>query len=120
MSTDTDPADLGACIHKRQRPPCPVTGTNVLDEDWIPVVAARGWLIITRDSKIIENQNEINAVNARMARDGGPQPANAKTKWGQLEVFMTRWRDIQPLTSGTGPFIWRASRTAMTPISLEP
>ena len=33
------------------------------------MVAARGWLIITRDSKIIENRNEIDAVresNAKM------------------------------------------------------
>lgn len=43
---------------------------------------------------------------------------DARTKWGQLEVFMTRWRDIEPLTAEPGPFIWRASRTAMTPISL--
>jgi PIN domain-containing protein len=58
----TYPADPGALIHRRERPPCPITSTNVLDEDWIPVVAARGWLIITRDSKIIENRAEINAV----------------------------------------------------------
>lgn len=33
----------------------------MLDSDWIPQVAARGWLIITRDSMIIQNRNEIAA-----------------------------------------------------------
>jgi hypothetical protein len=32
---------------------------------------------------------------------------------------MTRWRDIERLTTEPGPFIWRASRTAMTSISLR-
>ena len=58
----TYPADPGALIHKRQRPPCPITSQDMLDPDWIPIVAARGWLIITRDTKIIENPNDINAV----------------------------------------------------------
>jgi hypothetical protein len=116
----TYPADPGALIHKRERPPCPITTTDVLDEDWIPVVAARGWLIITRDSKIIENPNEINAVREHRARMVALNQQDAKTKWGQLEVFMTRWRDIEPLTGEPGPFIWRASRTAMTPIPLDP
>jgi hypothetical protein len=44
---------------------------------------------------------------------------DAANKWGQLEVFMTRWRDIEDLASQAGPFIWRASRTAMTRIPLD-
>jgi hypothetical protein len=90
----------------------------VLDEDWIPVVAARGWLIITRDSKIIENPGEIAAVRENGGKMVALNQLDAKTKWGQLEVFMTRWRDIEPLATEPGPFIWRASRTAMTPIPL--
>jgi hypothetical protein len=44
---------------------------------------------------------------------------DASSKWGQLEVFMTRWRDIEALITEPGPFIWRVSRTAMTPIPLD-
>jgi hypothetical protein len=43
---------------------------------------------------------------------------DARTKWGQLEVFMTQWRHIEGLINEPGPFIWRVSRTAMTPLSL--
>ena len=91
----------------------------MLDPDWIPVVAARGWLIITRDSKIIENRNEIGAVRESSAKMVALNQRDAQTKWGQLEVFMTQWRRIEALISEPGPFIWRASRTAMTPISLD-
>jgi PIN like domain len=52
----TYPGDPGAVIHRRQRAPCPVTSPDVLDTDWIPEVAGRGWLIVTRDSMITQSQ----------------------------------------------------------------
>jgi PIN like domain len=98
----TYPGDPGAEIRKHRREPCPVTSTGVLDPDWIPVVAARGWLIITRDSKIITNRNEINAVREHGAKMVALNQQDAATKWGQLEVFMARWRDIEKLHSEPG------------------
>ena len=115
----TYPGDPGAEIHKRQRPPCPITSPDVLDPDWVPEVARRGWLIVTRDSAIITNRNEIAAVREHRAKMVALNQQDARTKWGQLEVLMTRWRDIENLVTEPGPFIWRASRTAMTPIPLD-
>jgi hypothetical protein len=115
----TYPGDPGAEIHKRIRPPCPITSPKVLDPDWIPEVALRGWLIITRDSRIITNPNEIRLVRENGAKMVALNEQDAKTKWGQLEVVMTRWRDIENLVSEPGPFVWRASRTVMTRISLD-
>lgn len=115
----TFPGDQGAPIHKRQRLPCPISSPDVLDTDWIPEVARRGWLIITRDSKIMENRNEVQAVRENEAKMVALNQQDARTKWGQLEVFMTQWRAIDALTSEPGPFIWRASRTAMTKIPLD-
>lgn len=115
----TYPGDPGTVIYKRRRPACPITSPEVLDPDWIPEVASRGWLIVTRDSKIITNVNEVTAVRENNARMVALNQADARSKWGQLEIFMTRWRDIEALTTRPGPFIIRASRTAMTPISLD-
>lgn len=114
----TYPGDQGEVIHKRARPPCPVTSTAVLDADWIPIVAERGWLIITRDSRIIENRAEFAAVRDNDAKMVALNGRDARTKWGQLEIFMTQWRRIDALAAETGPFIWRASRTAMTSMKL--
>jgi hypothetical protein len=115
----TYPGDPGAVIHKRQRPPCPIASPDVLDTDWIREVAARGWLIIMRDSMIAQNRNEVAAVRENKARMVALNQRDAQTKWGQLEVFMTQWRSIEAVISEPGPFIWRASRTAMTKISLS-
>ena len=79
-------------------------------------VAARGWLIVTRDSMIIQNRNEIAAIRENNAKMAALNQRDAQTKWGQLEVFMTQWRHIEALTAERGPFIWRVSRTAMTSI----
>ena len=115
----TYPGDPGAVIHRRERAPCPIASPSVLDTDWIPQVAARGWLIITRDSMISQNRNEITAVRENIAKMVALNQRDAQTKWGQLEVFMTQWRRIDALTTEPGPFIWRTSRTAMTPIALD-
>jgi len=74
----------------------------VLDSDWIPQVAARGWLIVTRDSMIIQNRNEIAAVRENKAKMVALNQRDAQTKWGQLEVFMTQWRRIEALISEPG------------------
>jgi len=81
-SDTTYPGDPGAVIYRRQRPPCPITSPEVLDPDWIPDVARRGWLIITRDSKIITNVNEIAAVRDNGAKMVALNQEDAKSKWG--------------------------------------
>src|SRR5690242_2513169 len=66
----TYPGDPGAVIHKRQRAPCPITSPDVLDTDWIPQVAARGWLIITRDALCRRRHNAsiVKIAPARSAK----------------------------------------------------
>jgi PIN like domain len=115
----TYPGDKGALIHRRQRPPCPIADPATQDTNWIPEVARRGWLIVTRDSRIAENRNEIAAVREHSAKMVALNQQDAQTKWGQLEVFMTQWRRIEALVTEPGPFIWRTSRTAMTRIPLN-
>jgi hypothetical protein len=115
----TYPGDAGALIHRRQRPACPITDPATQDTDWIPEVARHGWLIVTRDSRIAENRNEIAAVREHSAKMVALNQQDAQTKWGQLEVFMTQWRRIEALVNEPGPFIWRTSRTVMTRIPLN-
>ena len=52
----------------------------MLDTDWIPEVAARGWLIITRDSMIIQNPNEIAAIRENNAKMAALNQRDAQTK----------------------------------------
>jgi hypothetical protein len=107
----TYPGDPGAVIHRKQRPPCPVSSTAVLDTDWIPIVATAGWLIITRDSRIQEHRAEIAAVRDNGAKMVALSGRDATTTWNQLEVLFSQWRAIEPLADRDGPFIYAATRT---------
>ena len=71
------------------------------------------------DADLLGLGNEIAAVRENKAKMVALNQRDAQTKWGQLEVFMTQWRRIEALTTEPGPFIWRASRTAMTAIALD-
>jgi len=114
----TYPGDPGAVIHKRLRPPCPVTSPAAKDSEWIPEVARRGWLIITRDRHIQAHRLEIQAVRDNGARMVALNGEDARSVFTQLEVLMCRWRDIEGHTAGVSPFIFSAARTAMRAIPL--
>jgi hypothetical protein len=114
----TYPGDPGAVIHKRHRPPCPITSPTVKDSDWIPEVARRGWLIITRDRHIQEHRLEIQAVREHGAAMIALTGADAGSVFAQLEVVMCRWRDIERCVSEPPPFIYSATRTTLRAIPL--
>lgn len=117
----TYPGDPGGRIKKRFRPPCIIESPETLDTVWIPAVAAQGWLIITRDRAIQGHPAEIDMVRdhgAKMINLYGPEAVNT---WAQLEVLMTRWREIEPLVDEPGPFIYQVSRTGrLQSIDLSP
>jgi hypothetical protein len=106
----TFPGDPGATLHKRTRPPCPITpGSN--DQVWIPAVAREGWLIVTRDSAIQRRRAEVAAVRDSGARMVAIAGADAFGTWEQLEVLMINWRRLLRWAEETGPFIYSITRT---------
>lgn len=115
----TYPGDPGAIIHNRERPPCPITKTLTRDRDWIPEVARRGWLIVTRDSRIQDHRAEIEAVHASDARMVALTGKEAINTWSQLELVMTQWRAIEAATEEPGPFIYAATRTRLRRVDLS-
>jgi hypothetical protein len=116
----TYPGDPGGVVHKRERSPCPITSPATLDRDWIPEVARRGWLIITRDRHIRDHRAEIRAVRENGAKMVTLASDEAQGTWNQLEVLMCQWRAIaERVVDEPGPFIYRASRTALTPQDLS-
>jgi hypothetical protein len=114
----TYPGDPGAVIHKRRRPPCPITSPAVKDHVWIPEVARRGWLILTRDRHIQEHRLEIAAVRDHSARMVALTAEDARSVFDQLEVVMCRWRDLARCLLEPPPFIYAATRTRLRKIPL--
>lgn len=113
----TFPGDPGAEIHRRRRSPCPIAA-DAPDTDWIPRVAAEGWLIITRDNRIQHHRAEIAAVRDHGAKMIALTGRDARSTWTQLEVLFTQWRRIEPLAEIPGPFVWTVTRTARQAIPL--
>lgn len=111
----TYPGDSGAVIHKRKRPPCPIErGTK--DTAWVPMVAAKGWIIVSRDFNIRENPAERRAVRQNGAKMVGLSGADAASPWAQLELFMKHWRRIEAALDEPGPFIYLS---AVPPVPLR-
>ncbi|HTW14955.1 MAG TPA: hypothetical protein VMF51_07490 [Nocardioides sp.] len=113
----TYPGDPGAVIHRRQRPECPIARGSK-DTVWVPAVAARGWVIVTRDHNIRENPAERRAVRENGARMVALAGEDGRNTWGQLELFMRYWRQIEEAASRPGPFIYLASRSRMRLLDL--
>jgi len=117
-SDATYPGDPGGVIHKRRRPACPVTDPATEDRIWIPEVARREWLIVTRDSHIQDHRAEIEAVRSAGARMLALAGSEAVNTWQQLEVLMSQWRRIEGLIEERGPYIYVATRTTLRRLAL--
>ena len=117
-SDATYPGDPGAIIKRRARPACPIVDPATKDDVWIPEVAANGWLIITRDTRIQRHRAEIAAVKANSARMVALAGDEARGTWQQLEVLMRHWRAIEALATRPGPFIYTATRSGLKAVDL--
>jgi hypothetical protein len=114
----TYPGDDGRRERFADLGPCPITDTATPDHVWIPAVARAGLVIITRDRHIESRPAEADAVflaGAKMFTIGAREQL---TVWDQLEIVCCRWRDIVQLSDSQGPFIYRITRTACTPVKL--
>ncbi|MBC7595340.1 MAG: hypothetical protein H7288_15615 [Kineosporiaceae bacterium] len=81
-------------------------------------MTARSWLIVTRDRQIQNNRAEIDAVRNAGARMVTISGREGTTKWAQLEIFMSQWRKIEALIGESGPFIYTATRSTLSSVSL--
>ena len=62
---------------------------------------------------------EIQAVRDAGARMVTLAGAEARSTWEQLEIVMSRWRDIEALVDAAGPFIYSATRSRLRSIPLD-
>jgi hypothetical protein len=86
---------------------------------WIAEVARRGWLIVTRDSRIQHHRAELAAVREHGARMVALAGDDAVGIWTQLEVLMCRWRAIEALLGEPTPFVYRATRTTLRAVQIS-
>lgn len=114
----TYPGDPGARIGNMRRPPCPIDpGTK--DVAWLPPVAGLGWSIITRDARLLRRPGEVSAIKEHRAKVFVIASREGLRVWGQLEVLMQRWRDIESYSARRpGPFAFALTRASIREIPL--
>ena len=77
---------------------------GTLDPDWIPIVAERGWVAITKNSHIRTQPEE-----ARSALDLGlrvaclMEPRGHANRWDFAGMVFRHWNAIAELTESPGP-----------------
>ena len=87
-----------------------------MDTDWIPIVSRQGLLVLTRDRHIQQHAAELEAVMAVKGRMVALSSSDAGSTWGQLEVVMTQWRQIEALLEVPGPLVYSASRPVLAKV----
>jgi PIN like domain len=84
-------------------PECP---RGALDTEWIPAVAARGLIVITRDKKLRTKPVEIRALWEHRLRAfciGGKKDL---TTWEWLARVVKHWARMEELIEQRGPGPW--------------
>lgn len=103
----TWPGDDGKRTSQRlSQPPGPVPASGLPDEEWIPVVAQAGLPIVTRDRRILERTNEVNAVVAARGRMFAITSPGAQNLWDQVRVIAGQWSQMLARRVDDGPYIY--------------
>jgi hypothetical protein len=87
------------------------------DRDWIPVVAARGWVTITNDRRIRTRFDEASAALEYELRVVHlAPPVRDATRWDFVCLLARHWEAVEELTTQSGP-AWLALRKGGAPPS---
>jgi hypothetical protein len=111
----TYPGDPGGEIEGRQRSACIITSTATPDDEWIPAVAAQGWLIITRDRAIWRQLRELEAVVDSRARLVTISGEDDLRRFDLLHITLKWWTRIEAVRDEPGPLVYTATRTSFQP-----
>jgi hypothetical protein len=113
VSYPGDPGDT-----RRGRPACTITSPTVKDPVWIPQVAARGWVVISRDARIARKRIELAAIKSSALRVVVLDTRQDPTTWHELRIVAAQWDNIETLVSTPGPCVFSATRSSFRPVEL--
>lgn len=83
------------------------------------MVAAQGWVIITRDRHLQHRPAERQAIIGQKARFVRLDGRHELSKWDQLEIVICQWRRIEEELRQPGPWLFVASRTGLQRQALD-
>jgi hypothetical protein len=84
------------------------------DDEWIPIAASNGWIVITRDGAMLRRPVETTAIRSAAARHIALDPEKRQLNlWQELEIVVTQWRAIERLLEEPGPWVRFATRSGL-------
>jgi len=110
-----DPGGLGPAGLPRL--PCPIK-PGEKDHVWIPLAASEGWIVITRDRRLLNRPAERRAIIASAARVIQLDARHELNKWLQLEIVVSQWRRFEELAEMAGPWVHVASRSSLRKVPM--
>lgn len=90
---------------RRHQAPSPVADRGVPDEEWIPLVAASGLAILTRDRHILDRTVRIDAILASRARLFAITSPSSLDLWAELRIVAAQWDELVRRRSEPGPYV---------------
>jgi len=93
-------------------PNCPIE-RGAPDEDWLPIVGARGWTVLMRDKRIRYRTSERRRLMEHGVRAYCLTGSGNRTRWEMLQLLVRHWDHIEDTSSQPGPFIYGVSSTGL-------
>lgn len=98
-------------------PECPL---GILDPDWMPIVAAKGYIVIGRDKRIRSRPGErelLRENGLRVLRVGGSQDLST---WDWLGRFVRHWNAIEQIVTDRpdGPWFYLVNANGLAEVQL--
>ena len=76
------------------------------DSVWIPEVAKRGWIVVTRDKRIRSKRAELDAILKSGLSMFVFVQKRDPDRWGWVELVVRRWKEIKAFAAAERkPFI---------------
>lgn len=91
------------------------------DEDWIPVVAARGWVAITNDRHIRTRPHEATAAVVHKLSCVHLKPSGRDAvRWDFVRLLAAHWEAVEAMTTRDGPAWLAVSRNGTRHMEYQP
>ncbi len=80
------------------------------DEDWIPKIGKKGWILITNDYHIDKKQHQAQAFREAQVSAFFIDVTVHPDLWGWIEFYVKRWRKFCELAQDTSrPFVFKVT-----------
>jgi hypothetical protein len=87
-------------------PLLPEVSLGALDPDWMPIVAAKGLVVISRDRRIRTRPAEVAAYRAAKLRAFWVAGKKDLSTWDNLRRVMKWWDDMEEVVTSKRPGPW--------------